>query len=234
MPVADREPVVGAPPDLARRDDVEHGQPGHRPGVVERHPVGDAAAAVVSRDREALVAERGHRDDEVRGERALAVRGVVGRGAPAGRRRRSRAGPRRPPCAAPRAPPRRGATSRASAGTRAAAAAAAPRRPRARARSRAASDVPLLEAREATGPSTRRAPACGTHIDHASVTRSSISARSIAASRTTSQLYRRSEVLGRTNFSGSASSAASRKSLGNPKPIIVSSRAIATNTIRPT
>src|SRR6185436_4319965 len=92
-------------------------------------------------------------------------------------------------------------------------------------------DVPLLEAREAHRAIQSASTRLGTHIDHASVTRSSISAWSISASRTTSQLYRRSEVLGRTNFSGSASSAASRKSLGKPNPIIVSSRAIATNTI---
>jgi hypothetical protein len=45
--------------------------------VVERHAVRDAPAAVVAGDRERAVPELAHRRDEVRGERALGVRGVV-------------------------------------------------------------------------------------------------------------------------------------------------------------
>ena len=67
----------------------------------------------------------------------------------------------------------------------------------------------------------------GTTIRHASITISRISARSIAASRTTTQLYRMSDGLGSRNLSGSEATSAARSSLGKAKPIMVSSRANA-------
>ena len=50
----------------------------------------------------------------------------------------------------------------------------------------------------------------------------------MAASRTMTQLKRRSPPVGMTNFSGSDATRASRSSLGNAKPISVSSREKAT------
>jgi hypothetical protein len=79
VPVPPRERGVGAPPHFAGRDDVEHGEPFDRVRVVERHPVGDAAAAVVAGDGEPVESDRGHRLDLVEGHRALAVGRVVGR-----------------------------------------------------------------------------------------------------------------------------------------------------------
>ena len=64
----------------------------------------------------------------------------------------------------------------------------------------------------------------GTTIAHASSTSSRISGGSIAASRTSTQLYRRSPPVGSMNLSGSDSTSASRHSFGNAKPITVSSR----------
>jgi len=55
------------------------------------------------------------------------------------------------------------------------------------------------------------------------VTSSTISSSSIAASRTTTQLKRRSAVGGMRNFSGSDATRLSRSALGKPKPIKVSS-----------
>ena len=68
--------------------------------MVERHPVGHAAAAVVAGDGEAVVAERGHRLDQV-DARAPASSARRGRASgPAGRTPRTRAGPRRRRCTA--------------------------------------------------------------------------------------------------------------------------------------
>jgi hypothetical protein len=47
--------------------------------VIDCHPVGDAPAAVVPDDGEALGAERFHCLDEIGGQRPLAVGGVVWR-----------------------------------------------------------------------------------------------------------------------------------------------------------
>ena len=71
----------------------------------------------------------------------------------------------------------------------------------------------------------------GTTIRHASSTSSRISVRSIAASLTSTQWNRMSDGRGMKNFSGSAATNASRSSFGNPKPISVSSRENAKNTI---
>ena len=58
VPVAEREIHVGAAEVLARRHDVEDGEPAHALRMVERHAVGDPPAAVVAGDREALMPER--------------------------------------------------------------------------------------------------------------------------------------------------------------------------------
>src|SRR5262249_52561934 len=66
-------------PDLPGRDHVDGGEGGHAAGVVERHPVADAAAAIVPGDGEAVVAESRHERDEVGGHGALrAVAGGAG------------------------------------------------------------------------------------------------------------------------------------------------------------
>ena len=77
VPVAEGERGVGAAPHLTRGHDVQHGEARDDVGTVERHPVGDARAAVVSGDRERVEAERAHRGDEVGGQRALGVGAVV-------------------------------------------------------------------------------------------------------------------------------------------------------------
>ena len=82
MVVPAREAHVGRVVHVERRHDVDQRELVDEPGMVEREPVRDAPAAVVSDDGEALVAERAHQRDEVAGHRALAVLGVVelGRG----------------------------------------------------------------------------------------------------------------------------------------------------------
>jgi hypothetical protein len=69
--------LIDVPEHGAGRHDVEHAQLLDPLGVVERHAVRDAAAAVVAGDHEAVEAELGHRRDLVGGGRALAVAGVV-------------------------------------------------------------------------------------------------------------------------------------------------------------
>ena len=78
MPVGERQPRVRARPDLGRRDDVEHRQRTYALGPVKRHPVGDPAAAIVARHREALEPQRRHRLHEVGRERTLGVRRMIG------------------------------------------------------------------------------------------------------------------------------------------------------------
>ena len=84
--------------------------------------------------------------------------------------------------------------------------------------------------------SLRRQPrrSSGTTIAQASTTSSRISIRSIDASRTTAQLYRRLDGRGIMNLSGSDSTSASRNSFGSAKPSSASSREKARYTIRPT
>ena len=77
MPVAEGRRRVGAPPQLASRDDVEHREARDRPRMIERHPVGHSGAAVVPGDGEHVVSERDHRRDQVLGQRSLGVRRVV-------------------------------------------------------------------------------------------------------------------------------------------------------------
>ena len=79
MPVDEPELLVGAPPHLGRRDDVEDGQLRHPVRVVEREAVRTPAAAVVAADAEALEPELPHHRDHVARHRALRVRLVVGR-----------------------------------------------------------------------------------------------------------------------------------------------------------
>ena len=79
VPVAEGHRGVGARPHLPGGHDVERGRRGDALGMVERHPVGHTAAAVVPDDREGVVPERGHRLRQVERERPLRVGGVVGR-----------------------------------------------------------------------------------------------------------------------------------------------------------
>ena len=78
VPVDEGELRVGTRPHLARGHDVEHRDRADALGVIERHAVGDPATAVVAGDREAFMAERGHRLHLVGGQRALGMRGVIG------------------------------------------------------------------------------------------------------------------------------------------------------------
>jgi hypothetical protein len=61
-----------------RRHDVEDCDGADASGMVERQPVGNAAAAIVSGDREALAAEARHQPHHVVRHRALRIRGVIG------------------------------------------------------------------------------------------------------------------------------------------------------------
>ena len=79
MPVGERQTCVGACPDLPGGHDVQHGDGGDPVGVIQRHPVGDAASTVVTGHCEALMAEHSHGLHLVVGQRALGVRDVVGR-----------------------------------------------------------------------------------------------------------------------------------------------------------
>jgi hypothetical protein len=63
---------------LAGRHHVEDGKVTDHVGVVERHPVGAARAAVVTDHPEPIEPERRHRRDLVAGQRAHAVGRVVG------------------------------------------------------------------------------------------------------------------------------------------------------------
>jgi hypothetical protein len=80
VPVAARDAGGRPCPDVPSGDDVEHGQPLHALGVIERHPVRDTAAAVVAGHREGRKAEPLHHLHLIERHRALAVRGVVGCG----------------------------------------------------------------------------------------------------------------------------------------------------------
>ena len=77
MPVAEAKVLVGGPQGVPGGDDVEDGELGDRPRVVQGHAVGDARAPVVARHGEALEAEFAHHQDLVVGHRALGV-GVMG------------------------------------------------------------------------------------------------------------------------------------------------------------
>jgi len=92
----------------------------------------------------------------------------------------------------------------------------------------------VYEASVAAVVASRNSTYFGTTSDHASITSSCISPTSSAASRTTAQLNRRSDGPGNRYFSGSDSTSASRHSFGNAKPISVSSREKASQTIWPT
>jgi hypothetical protein len=80
VPGARGEPGVHAVPHGPGRDDVEHGEPFKPPGMVEREPIGDAAATVVPGEAKAHVTERLHRLDHDGGHGALGVGRVRGIG----------------------------------------------------------------------------------------------------------------------------------------------------------
>jgi hypothetical protein len=65
---------------VERRHDVEQCQALDALGMIARKAVGDARAAVVAGDGEALEAQRPHRLDLVEGERALRIGRIVGAG----------------------------------------------------------------------------------------------------------------------------------------------------------
>ncbi len=69
--------AVGRVVQRLGRDDVEHGDAAHSSGMVERHAVGDAPAAVVPGDGEAVMAKLRHDTDEVGRHRPFRVGAVV-------------------------------------------------------------------------------------------------------------------------------------------------------------
>jgi hypothetical protein len=77
VPVAEAEFPVGVAEGVPGRHDVEHRELGDRLRVVERHPVADAGAAVVSHHGELLKAQLAHHQHLVPGHRALGVGLVV-------------------------------------------------------------------------------------------------------------------------------------------------------------
>ena len=79
-PVAEREAGIGAGPHRFRRQDVEDGEAVDAGRMVERHAVGDAAAAVVAGDREVREAQPLHDDRHVARHGALRVGRMVQRG----------------------------------------------------------------------------------------------------------------------------------------------------------
>jgi len=60
VPGAIGEASVHAVPHRPGRHDVEHGEPFEPSGMIEREPIGDAAAAVVPGEAKVHVAERLH------------------------------------------------------------------------------------------------------------------------------------------------------------------------------
>jgi hypothetical protein len=87
VPEAEAEGHVRAAEGLGGRDDVQHRQLEHALGVIERHAVGAAPAAIVPGHAEALEAELPHDREAVARHRPLGVGLVIGR------RRRLRALP---------------------------------------------------------------------------------------------------------------------------------------------
>ena len=79
MPVAEAEGHIGAPVHLARRHDVEHGELLDGVGMIERQAIGDASAAVMPGDGEALEAEMAHEGDLVARHRPLRIGLVIRR-----------------------------------------------------------------------------------------------------------------------------------------------------------
>ena len=79
MPVAEAEGHVGAPVHLARRHDIEHGQLLDGLGMIQRQAIGDAPAAVMPGDGEALEAELAHEGDLVARHGPLGIGLVIGR-----------------------------------------------------------------------------------------------------------------------------------------------------------
>ena len=63
--------------EVMGRDDVEHAEPGDLVGVIERHAVADAPAAIVAHHRELVEAETLHHLDLIERHRALRVIDVI-------------------------------------------------------------------------------------------------------------------------------------------------------------
>jgi hypothetical protein len=74
VPADEGQGRVGPRPHLAGGHDVEDGYGAHSPGMVQRHPVRDAPAAVVPRAREPLMAQPRHGLHLFQSQRALGVR----------------------------------------------------------------------------------------------------------------------------------------------------------------
>ena len=72
-PVPERWPAAHALELVDRRDDVQHREPVDALRVVERHPVADPRATVVTDDREALVSEARHDLHQLGGHLPLRV-----------------------------------------------------------------------------------------------------------------------------------------------------------------
>ena len=96
MPDADREPRIDAVPHRPGRHDVERGELLQPAGMIEREPIGDAAAAVVAGESEAHVAELLHHLDHGVRHAALVVGRMAARRIPARPTSRSPAGRRSP------------------------------------------------------------------------------------------------------------------------------------------
>ena len=69
--------LVGRRPLVLRADDVEQHQAIDQLRQIERHPVGDAGAAVMAHDRKAGKPEMPHQRDHVPGHAAFRIRPVV-------------------------------------------------------------------------------------------------------------------------------------------------------------
>ena len=63
--------------EVMRRHDVEHREAGHAIGVIERHAMADAAAAIMADECELLEPELAHDLDLIERHRALGVVGVI-------------------------------------------------------------------------------------------------------------------------------------------------------------
>jgi hypothetical protein len=63
---------------LENRNTVQHPEPGHALGMVERRAIGDVAAAVVAHDGEAVMPQTGRQRDDVGGHGSVAVGPMVG------------------------------------------------------------------------------------------------------------------------------------------------------------
>src|SRR5437879_441221 len=79
-PEGERELCVGAGPDRLRRQDVENGEPVDAMWMVKSHPIGDATATIVSRNREARKSKPLHNGHHVLRHGSLRIWCMVRRG----------------------------------------------------------------------------------------------------------------------------------------------------------